>query len=164
MVTLFCLMTPCVTDAQFVVHDPLNGVQLTTQIEKSVQILKNDVSIAQSEQQNLTTSRTAWNDIQARLLNLQQMASSGIKNKNFSMAAADAQISQIQTELADIRRWQNAAKNATGNLQAQTANAGLESEIISQLAELRQLSLAEQMDEQAALKKYHLQATDPSKY
>ncbi len=162
--TLCYLITPCVTEAQFVVHDPLNGVQLATQVEKSVQILENDVRIAQAEQQNLAVNRTAWTDIQTRLLNLHQMASNGIKNQNFSMAAANAQISQIQTEFSAIAKWQNAAKNATGNLQAQGANAGLQSEIIAQLAELRQLSLAEKLDEQTALKRYHTPATDPSKY
>jgi hypothetical protein len=162
--TLFCIMTPCIIDAQVVVHDPLNGVQLATQVEKSVQIIQNDIKIAQAAQQNLTRPQTAWTDIQARLLNLQAMAASGRKTGNFSAAAANAQISQIGTEFADMTKWQNAAKNATGSLQAQGANAGLQSEIATQIAELRQLTLAEKMDEQAALQRYHAPATDPSKY
>jgi hypothetical protein len=163
MALIFCVTMPNVGDAQMVVHDPLNGVQLAVQVQKTVTLIENDIKIAQAAQQNLTRSKTAWTDIQTRLLNLQVMATSGIKNRNFSAAAANAQISQIGTEFATMTKWQNAAKNATGNMQAQGASAGLQSEIATQIAELRQLTLAEKMDEQAALQRYHTPAKDPTK-
>jgi conjugal transfer/entry exclusion protein len=161
---LFCITMPCITDAQFVVHDPLNGVQLAIQVQKSVTLIENDVKILQTAQQNLATNNNAWTNIQTRLVNLQQMINSTAANKNVSMTATNAQVAQLGTEISTITNLQHLAQNATGNMQAQGANTQMQSEVITQLEELRQLTLAEKMDEQAALQRFHTPAKDPSTY
>ena len=159
--SLTFVITPSISQAQFVVHDPINEIHLLAQVQ-------HDIQMVQAAMANLQSYQSSWTNVGSRLVNMKQLVQTGANNQSISLAVANAQINQIQSELAAIKQLQTLANGAQGNLQIAGAQARLQSEVISQLAEQRQLTISEieqdQKDKQDALDYYHTPAKDPSTY
>jgi type IV secretion system protein TrbJ len=160
------------SSAQFggVVHDPLNAVHFLTQIQNQINQINQLTTQINNERQNLQTysSRGLWTQLQQRLVNLRSQIQNAVNSAQIAGGVADAQIAQMNQEIGTVQSLENLANNSTGNLAAQQASARLQSELISQIAEERQLTLAQvkqvQLEEQEALQRYHNKAQNPSTY
>lgn len=155
------IIAPRTSQAQFVVHDPINEIHLLAQVQ-------HDIQMVQAATANLQAYRTSWSNVSARLVNMKQFVQNGANSHSLSLTVANAQINQIQSELAAIKQLETLANGAQGNLQIAGAQARLQSEVISQLAEQRQLTISEieqdQKEKQDALNYYHTPAKDPRTY
>ena len=169
---------PTQSFAQFaIVHDPANAVHLiqsvshqVTQIANQAITIKNQALQIKQGAANLSTYSNVgqWSDLSARLLSLEGVVQSAARRHAISGDVADAQIQRMQQEIATLRGLERLANGSSGALQAETASARLEAELVAQLQEQRQLSLAQikqqQLAEQEALNRYHGPATRPDQY
>lgn len=155
------LSSPRASQAQWVVHDPINEIHLLAQVQ-------HDIQMVQAATANLQAYRTSWTDVSSRLVNMKQVVQNGATSHALSLTVANAQINQIQSELAAIKQLETLANGAQGNLQIAGAQARLQSEVISQLAEQRQLTIAQieqdQQEKAQAINYYSSAAKYPSQH
>jgi len=160
ILVILCLSSS-VSQAQFVVHDPINEIHLLAQVQ-------HDIQMVQAATANLQAYRTSWSDVSSRLVNMKQFVQNGANSHGLSLTVANAQINQIQSELAAIKQLETLANGAQGNLQIAGAQARLQSEVISQLAEQRQLTIAQieqdQREKAQAINYYSSAAKYPSEH
>jgi len=158
--------------AQFggIVHDPLNAVHFIAQIQNQLNQINQLAAQIQIQKTNLQTfsGRGLWTQLQQRLINLQSQISSARKTNQITGGVADAQMSQMSQEMATLQNLENLANGSGGNVQAQQAQARLQAEMIAQLQEQRQLTLAQlkqaQIEADQAMQRYHGTSQDPSSY
>lgn len=168
IITTVLVLQP--VSAQWLVHDPVNGVQLILQVQKQVRQISELAIQIENQKTNLQnfSARGAWTRLQQRLVNLQAEIANAQKTDQITGGVADAQMSQMNQEIATLQRLENLANGSNGNLQAQQAQARLQAEMIAQLQEQRQLTIAQlkqaQIEADEAMRFYHGQSLDPSSY
>lgn len=144
-----------------IVHDPLNAVHFLVQIKNQIQHINYDIA-------NLQNFSGGWSNVQQRLANLKTLVVQWSSQHNIAASVANQQIAQLNTELATLAQLQQLADNAGGSVQAAAAQSRLQSELISQVHEQRQLTLAQikqdELAKQDAINQYHGQATNPGSY
>ncbi len=158
--------------AQFVtiVHDPVNAVHLIVQVRNQLNQISQLANQIQNERANLQNfnTRGLWTRLQQRLVNLQAQIQSAQKTDQITGGVADAQMAQMNQEMATLQQLERLANGSGGNLQAQQAQARLQAEMIAQLQEQRQLTIAQlkqaQIEADQAMKRLHAPSQDPSTY
>jgi conjugal transfer/entry exclusion protein len=160
--------------AQVVVHDPLattaSTLHFISVIANQATQLQHMVTQLQNESINLRTFTNVgqWTQVQQRLAQLRTVITTAKTTGAITGNVADAQIARMNSELATVNSLENLANTSTGNVQAQQAMARLQAEMIAQLHEQRDLTLAQlkqtQLENADALAKYHAKPQDPSTY
>lgn len=161
----FAQVTPPV-----LVHDPLNAVHLITSVAHQITQITNQATQIEQAATNLRSYANAgsWADLATRLTNLQTVIQNAAAQHRISGSVADAQIAQMSKEITTLDTLERLANGSSGALQAQSASARLQAELVSQLQEQRQLTLSQikqqQLAEDEALKRYHGHSTPPDQY
>ena len=162
---VFAQVTPPV-----LVHDPLNALHLIQSVSQQVTQITNQATQIRQTAANLKNYSTVggWVDLSTRLTNLQNVVKNAAAQHKISGSVADAQISQMSQEIATLNTLQRLANGSGGALQAQSASTRLQAELVTQLQEQRQLTLAQikqqQLAEQEAIKRYYGPSTPPDQY
>jgi len=142
-----------------IVWDPRNEVHFLAQIQNQVQQINDAIA-------NSRTYTGGWSNIRQRLVNLRQMVAQWNAQTSLSGTVADAQMQQLDGELATIGQLQQLGNSAQGRMQAIQVQNRLQAELVSQLHEQRQLTLAQikqdQLEKDAALRRFYSQKLNPT--
>lgn len=137
---LLILLAPSVpnaADAQWVVHDPINGVTLIDQKLNQMRQIANEVQQLQYQLRNLTPYSTNWSSLVSQITALRAQI---IRNAP-TVDNANAQLSQMSNELATLQQLQSLSNNSQGSMQvAQTTNT-LVATLIGQVQKQRALTI-----------------------
>ncbi len=119
--------------------------QQAQQITHQVQQLEHLAAQVQAAKANLADYRGSglWTKISSRLQNLAASVAAAKDAHTITPSVANAQIAQMNSEQTTLTALQALANGSQGALQAQSAQSRLLSEMITQLQEQRQLSLAQ---------------------
>jgi conjugal transfer/entry exclusion protein len=137
---LLILLAPSVpkaADAQWVVHDPINGVTLIDQKLNQMRQIANEVQQLQYQLRNLTPYSTNWSSLVSQITALRAQI---IRNAP-TVDNANAQLSQMSNELSTLQQLQSLSNNSQGSMQvAQTTNT-LVATLIGQVQKQRALTI-----------------------
>jgi len=148
----------------------LNIANQTTQITHQVSQIARLTQQVQAAKQNLQSyqGRGLWVQLTQRLVNLRAQIAQARRTSQISGSVADAQITQMNQEIATAQRLQQLADTSSGGLQAAQAQSRLTAELVAQIAEQRQLSLSQakqvEFEQQEAMDRFHAPAQRPSTY
>ena len=124
-------------EAQWVVHDPINGVTLIDQKLNQMRQIANEVQQLQYQLRNLTPYSTNWSSLVSQITALRAQI---IRNAP-TVDNANAQLSQMSNELATLQQLQSLSNNSQGSMQvAQTTNT-LVATLIGQVQKQRALTI-----------------------
>ncbi len=149
--------------AQFggIVHDPLNEIHFLAQVANQVRQINYDIA-------NLKSYSGGWSNIRTRLVDLRQMVARWNAQTSISGSVADVQLQHLDSELSTISQLQQLSDSAQGRMQAMQAQTRLQAELLSQLHEQRQLTLAQikqdQLEREDALRRFHQLGPSPTTY
>jgi len=128
---------PHLAQAQWVVHDPINGVTLIDQKLNQLKQIANEVQQVKYELRNLTPYNTHWSSLLSQVSALRAQ----IARNAPTIDNANAQLAQMGGELTTLGQLQALSNNAQGSMQvAQTTNS-LVATLISQVQKQRALTL-----------------------
>jgi conjugal transfer/entry exclusion protein len=133
------MFAACATlgQAQWIVHDPVNGVTLADQKITQMRQLATQVQQLQNELRNLTPYSTNWSSVIAEVAALRAQ----IARNSPTIDNANAQLAQMGGELSTLQQLQAMSNNARGSMQvAQTTNS-LIANVITQMQKQRALTL-----------------------
>jgi conjugal transfer/entry exclusion protein len=130
-------LTTSTAHAQFVVHDPVNGVILIDQKLNQLTQIKNQVQQLQYQLQNLKPYSTDWSG----LLNQVEALRAQIAANAPTIVNANAQLAQMHNEIATLQQLQAMSNGAQGSMQvAQTTNS-LIATVVGQMQKQRALTI-----------------------
>ena len=128
---------PRLAQAQWVVHDPINGVTLIDQKLNQLKQIANEVQQIKYELRNLTPYTTDWSSVLAQGSALRTQIARNAPTIN----NANAQLAQMGGELTTLGQLQALSNNSQGTMQvAQTGNSLLAT-LISQVQKQRALTI-----------------------
>jgi conjugal transfer/entry exclusion protein len=124
-------------NAQWVVHDPVNGVTLVDQKLTQMRQLATQVQQLQNELRNLTPYSTDWSSIMAQVTALRAQ----IARNAPTIDNANTQLAQMGAELSTLQQLQAMSNNARGSMQATQTTNSLLATLIGQIQKQRALTL-----------------------
>ena len=134
---LLAATVPNAAEAQWVVHDPINGVTLIDQKLNQMRQIANEVQQLQYQLRNLTPYSTNWSSLVSQITALRAQI---IRNAP-TVDNANAQLSQMGNELSTLQQLQSLSNNSQGSMQvAQTTNT-LVATLIGQVQKQRALTI-----------------------
>ena len=138
LATLGIVIAPAAqAKAQWVVHDPINGVTLVDQKINKMRQIANQIQQLQNELKNLTPYSTNWSSVIAQVAALRAQ----IARNAPTIDNANAQLAQMSSELATLQQLQAMSNGSQGSLQvAQTTNSLLAT-LITQVQKQRALTI-----------------------
>ncbi len=125
------------SNAQWVVHDPVNGVTLVDQKLTQMRQLATQVQQLQNELRNLTPYSTDWSSIMAQVTALRAQ----IARNAPTIDNANTQLAQMGAELSTLQQLQAMSNNARGSMQATQTTNSLLATLIGQIQKQRALTL-----------------------
>jgi len=140
------------SEAQWVVHDPINGVTLIDQKINQMRQIANQIQQLQNELKNLTPYSTNWSSVIAQVAALRAQ----IARNAPTIDNANAQLTQMSNELSTLQQLQAMSNGSQGSLQAAQTTNSLLANLITQVQKQRALTInAIQEEEQNKRDAYH---------
>jgi conjugal transfer/entry exclusion protein len=135
---LWLLATPA--PAQFVVNDPQNGLVLISQRLNQLTQIQNQVTSLEYQVRNLRAYSQNWGQISSEILALRNLIARNPSKVN----DAQAQLSQLTSELGTLGQLQAMSNGAQGQLQATQATNMLVAQLVAQLQKQRAMAALEE--------------------
>ena len=130
--------------AQWVVHDPVNGVTLVDQKLNQLKQIANQVKQLEYALRNLKPYSADWSSLMAQVAALRAQ----VTRNRPTIDNANAQLSQMSDELATLQQLQSMSNNAQGSLQAAQTTNSLIANLIGQMQKQRALTLSSIREEE----------------
>ncbi len=129
--------------AQFVVNDPQNGLILISQRLNQLTQIQNQITSLEYQVRNLRAYSQNWGQISSDILALRNLIA---KNPS-RVSDAQAQLSQLTSELGTLGQLQAMSNGAQGQLQATQATNMLVAQLVAQLQKQRAMTAVAALEE-----------------
>jgi conjugal transfer/entry exclusion protein len=120
-----------------VVHDPLNGVTLIDQKLNQMTQIKNEIQQLQYQLQNLKAYTTNWSGMLGEVQALRTQVAANAP----TIANANSQLSQMNSEISELQQLESMSNNAKGAVEVGQTTNSLIATVASQLQKQRALTI-----------------------